>query len=101
MLKSGRGFIPLERIVMFLMPHFIKKPKMIEAWKYIKYGKLVPGMCNSRSCYNSGNTEPHVHTIHDGQIVNLEVGDWILPEPDGIHFYPVKDDIFKDTYSPT
>ena len=77
-----------------------KKPVIIEdPVQYTKYGKLVKGMCNSRSCYSEGgNKEPHVHTIHSGQIVLLEVGDWILPEPDGIHYYPIKPDIFEQTY---
>lgn len=43
---------------------------------------------------------PHLHTIHEGQKVSLEVGDWILPEPDGVHFYPCKPDIFAATYEP-
>jgi hypothetical protein len=31
-------------------------------------------------------------------MVILDVGDWIIPEPDGEHFYPVKPDIFEKTY---
>lgn len=77
---------------------FRSKPRIIEASHYTKYGKLVKGMCNSQSCYTSGNDEPHVHTIHNNQIVNLEVGDYIIPEPDGIHYYPVKPEIFEDNY---
>jgi hypothetical protein len=80
------------------MPKFRKKPAVIEAEQYTKYGILVKGMCNSRSCFTKGNIKPHVHTIHDDQIVNLEIGDWIIPEPDGKHFYPIKPDILKDTY---
>ena len=38
-----------------------------------------------------------VITAHD-QRVYLADGDWILPEPDGEHFYPCKDDIFRATY---
>lgn len=79
---------------------FRKKPVVIEAEQYLVYGKLVKGMCNSRTCFSSGNNEPHVHTIHNGQIVNLEIGDWIIPEPNGINFYPVKSDIFESTYEP-
>jgi hypothetical protein len=80
------------------MGQYRKKPVVIEAVQYTEYGKLVKGMCNSQSCYVSGNNEPHVHTIHDGQIVNLTVGDWIIPEPDGVHYYPVKPEIFEATY---
>ena len=75
-----------------------KKPMVTEAEQYVQYGKLARGMCNSRSCYSDGNIEPHVHTIHNNQMVLLEVGDWIIPEPDGIHFYPCKPDIFEATY---
>lgn len=38
-----------------------------------------------------------VVTAHD-QKVYLQNSDWIFPEPDGEHFYPVKDEIFKNTY---
>ncbi len=80
------------------MPIFKKKPILIEAEQYTKYGRLVKGMCNSKTCFSNVNKSPHVHTIHDNQTVNLEVGDWIIPEPDGVHFYPCKEDVFKDTY---
>ena len=80
------------------MTKFIRKPTEIEAVQYAEYGRLVHGMCNSISCFTAGNNEPHVHTIHDGQIVNLAVGDWIIAEPDGKHFYPCKPDIFEKTY---
>lgn len=80
------------------MPKYQKLPVVIEAVQYAEYGKLVKGMCNSMSCYQSGNDKPHVHTIHDSQVVNLEVGDFVIPEPDGKHFYPVKPEIFEATY---
>jgi len=79
---------------------FRKKPVVIEAEQYVKYGGLVRGMCNSVSCKCDVNPKPHVHTIHAGQMVDLEVGDWIIPEPDGEHFYPCKPDIFEATYEP-
>jgi hypothetical protein len=82
------------------MAKYIKRPIIIEAVQYNEYGKLVRGMCNSRSCFGAGNNKPHVHTIHRGQIVNLEIGDYIVPEPDGEHYYPVKADIFEKTYEP-
>ncbi len=82
------------------MPKFRKKPGIIEAEQYVKYGKLVEGMCNSTSCFCDGNNEPHVHTIHKDRlgIIKLEIGDWIIPEPDGEHFYPCKPEIFEATY---
>ena len=80
------------------MEIYRKKSIEIEAEQYTKYGVLVHGMCNSVSCSESGNTEPHVHTIHNNQVVILEIGDWVIPEPDGIHFYPCKQDIFEQIY---
>lgn len=77
---------------------FRKKNIEVEAVQYTEYGKLTTGMCNSVSCHCSGNKEPHVHTIHDNQIVYLEIGDFIIPEPDGIHFYPCRPNIFRETY---
>ena len=81
-----------------LMARYRKKPIVIEAEQYSAYGCLAKGMCNSQSCCVVGNNQPHVHTIHNGQMVLLEVKDWIIPEPDGIHFYPCKPDIFEATY---
>jgi len=75
-----------------------KKPIEIECDQYVEYGRLVKGMCNSRTCFSNGNNKPHVHTIHNDQIVNLEIGDYIIPEPNGINYYPVKPDIFAETY---
>jgi len=78
---------------------YVKKPIEIEAEQYTEYGKLVKGMCNSVTCHPSGaGVEPHVHTIHDNQMVFLQVGDYIIPEPNGENFYPCKPDIFHATY---
>ena len=81
-----------------MMAKYRKRPVVIEAEQYVEYGKLVRGMCNSTACFSAGNEKPHVHTIHKVQIVNLEEGDWVIPEPDGLHYYPVKPDIFEATY---
>lgn len=39
----------------------------------------------------------YVTTIHGDEIV-IAPGDWIVTEPDGIHHYPVRMDIFEKTY---
>lgn len=54
------------------------------------------GVCQCRN----GDGRGHVHTIHAGQIVDLEDGDWVMPEPDGEHYYPIKNEIFEATYEP-
>lgn len=81
------------------MAKYRKKPVIIEAEQYIEGYPIPRGMCNSVSCHmTDGNEKPHVHTIHNNQLVNLEFGDWVIPEPNGIHFYPCKPDIFEQTY---
>lgn len=39
----------------------------------------------------------YVVTIHR-QKVYLEVGDWIVKEPDNMHYYPIKPDVFASIY---
>ena len=51
-------------------------------------------------CRCEKEASPHLHTIHEGQTVRLEPGDYVLPEPDGEHFYPVKAAIFEKNYEP-
>lgn len=75
-----------------------KKPVVIEAEQYVKGSASMPrGVCLEKHL-NEDWVHPHVHTIHNNQVVLLESGDWVIPEPDGIHFYPVKPDIFAATY---
>lgn len=38
-----------------------------------------------------------VITIH-GQKTCIQDGDWIITEPDGVHHYPCRPDIFETTY---
>lgn len=73
-----------------------KKPVVIEAEQYTEEGKPVKGMCSECGDFEA----PHVHTIHNNQAVFLELGDFVIPEPDGIHFYPCKPDIFRASYEP-
>lgn len=76
---------------------FRRKPTVIEAEQY-REGKPFPkGVCNE-ACLDGDWRAPHVHTAHQNQSVILQDGDWIIPEPDGVHFYPCKPDIFSATY---
>lgn len=75
------------------MAKYRKKPVVIEAEQFLGVDTAaVRGVC---VC---GSRPSHLHTIHEGQLVYLEHGDWIIPEPDGEHFYPCKPDIFEATY---
>jgi hypothetical protein len=74
-----------------------KKPVVVEAHQWFS-GESVPGVCR---CFTPEfDNAPHVHTIHQDQAVRLCDGDYIIPEGDGFHYYPVKPDIFKATYEP-
>src|SRR6266850_3165315 len=81
------------------MAKYRKKPVVIEAEQFQGGFECLnlKGVCADPKCYMGG---PHLHTIHEDQKVLLTKGDWILPEPDGIHFYPCKPDIFAATYEP-
>ena len=82
------------------------KPRVIEAvqfkglgWYEANNEPYPDGHCECDAVDNGGGSpHSHVHTIHKGQTVKLEVGDWIITEPDGEHFYPCKPDIFEQTY---
>lgn len=82
------------------MPRFRKKPIEIEAVQW-SGGAAERGVCVGpcpTNDYLPTGLAPHLHAIHGGQSVYLEPGDWILPQPDGEHFYPCKPDIFEATY---
>ena len=78
---------------------FRKRPILIEAEQFfydqlpIK-GVFYPAKSPDGKTYEG---DAFVITAHE-QRVYLADGDWILPEPDGEHFYPCKDDIFRATY---
>lgn len=80
---------------------FRKKPVVIEAEQYrdsMRVNDTLP--VGVYIVPTANGDKPAVHTIHNGQTVVIEDGDWIIPEPDGVHFYPCKPDIFAATYEP-
>lgn len=72
---------------------FRKKPVVVEANQFTHPATPPYGVRTEE------DGRAYVVTAHL-QKVYLEPGDWILPEPDGEHFYPVKPDIFAATYDP-
>jgi len=73
------------------MAKFRKKPVVVEAVQW--FGSATVGVCGCLA-----EQHWHVHTIHDSQTVEIASGDWIILEPDGVHFYPCKPDFFEATY---
>lgn len=100
------------------MLKFKKKPDTrifeVEQYKAELAGECNPaGVCHGylyddcpvlKDTMNNSIQQPHapahLHTIHAGQTVLLEDGDYVMPEPDGKHFYTIKPDIFEATYEP-
>jgi hypothetical protein len=80
------------------MARYRSKPTVIEAEQYVTVGQIVKGICVLRGCSAAGHDKPHVHTAHGGQEVYLEVGDFVVPEPNGAGYYPIKPDIFSAKY---
>jgi hypothetical protein len=79
---------------------FRSKPAYCEAEQWFP-GRDVAGVCNA--CFPgtcSALPGPHVHTAHQNQTVALEPGDWVIQEPDGVHYYPCKPDIFPGRWEP-
>lgn len=77
------------------MPKFRSKPTEIEAWQF-DGGLHQKGVC---SC-PAGYYRAHLHTMHGDQVVELIVGDWIVPEPVDDRYYPIKADVFARKYEP-
>jgi hypothetical protein len=71
-----------------------RKPVEVNATQWFP-GKPVTGVC-----FCAPGNIPHVHTAHQEQVVLLQPGDWIIPEADSIHYYPVKPDDFERLYEP-
>jgi len=83
------------------MAKFRKKPVVVEAVQYApNMAVLPPGVTEeSENGDGTGHISAYVTTIH-GQKTYVVAGDWIIAEPDGIHFYPCKPDIFAASYEP-
>lgn len=74
---------------------FRKKPGVIEAVQFTdEPAEDPPGVFRREE-----DGTPYVVTVH-GQRCYIEPGDWIVPEPDRVHYYPIKPDIFALTYEP-
>lgn len=84
---------------------FVKRPVVVEAVQWWGHNYFEGVHCESE--YQNETIDdtrivrlrPYVITIH-GQRAYLDPGDWIITEPDGIHHYPCKPDIFDATYEP-
>lgn len=92
------------------MQRYVSKPTEIEAYQLTQelVEKMLfdndppPGVTMLGASYHSGNrtisySKQSVETIQ-GQRVEVSIGEWIVKEPDGVHFYPISDEIFRQKY---
>lgn len=92
------------------MARFRSKPAEVEAVQFTGEGADPPG---AQRCGCAAQCDPatgsgaecnlcgsaFVTTAHGDQI-RLSPGDWVVTEPDGRGFYPVKADIFAARWEP-
>lgn len=79
------------------------KPTVIEAEQFRGF-YASPYLAGVELEDNSNNPDPNIEryrfyvtTIH-GQKTYVVAGDWIIREPDGVHYYPCKPDVFEVNY---
>lgn len=96
------------------MAQYRKKPVIIEAVQFtgdnhdeiVAFTKGNAVHTKAIGADERGNGNPQVYekltitTMHQGQQVDLVPGDFVIPEPDGVNFYPCKRSVFADTYDP-
>lgn len=89
-----------------------RKPTEVEAYQLTKqaifnklaHGAPLPGVDVTSATYNKEqgslwSSHQHVVTMQ-GREVPVEPGEWIVKEPDGVHYYPIADDEFRRIYEP-
>lgn len=79
------------------MAKYCSKPVIIEAVQWHGPRKNGPTPTPEGVNYDREADKFFVVTIH-GQVTYLAAEDWIITEPDGIHHYPCKPDIFVKKY---
>lgn len=75
------------------MPRFRRLSEEVEAVQFDGVHD-VPGIVRREE-----DQAPYVVNIHEQKCM-VFAGDWILPEPDGIHHYPIAPQVFAQRYEP-
>lgn len=73
------------------MGQYRKRPVVVEANQYLKRGECPLGVKTRE------DGTAYVTTIQKQDVV-IKPGEWAIREPDGVHFYPCADEVFKATY---
>jgi hypothetical protein len=78
------------------MPRYRARPVEVEAVQWFPASK-VEGVFRKDNDPTPGKCRFYVVTIH-GQQVYLSAGDYVITEPDGVHHYPCRPEIFEAKY---
>jgi hypothetical protein len=78
------------------MPKFQAKPVIIEAEQFHATDLPLPFQASGAVSFDGDSF--YVETMHNRQKCILENGDWVVPEPNGVNFYPIKDSVFQTKY---
>ena len=75
------------------MAKYRKMPIVVDAEQFASIDNPPRGV------FLDWDNAAYVDTINKHSVpVNL--GDWVIMEPDGVHFYPCDPDVFASTYEP-
>jgi hypothetical protein len=75
------------------MPLYRRKPTIVDAEQFENPDKPPRGVLF--------NFPSHYVVTMQGRAITVSVGEWIVAEPDGEHFYPIADSQFREIYEPT
>jgi hypothetical protein len=76
------------------MPQYRPRPVEIDAEQFFYDGPTVRGVFYPPTENGTYIGDAFVITMHE-QRVYVQNGDWIIAEPDGEHYYPCKDEVFR------
>jgi hypothetical protein len=89
-----------KRIGVKAMPIFKRKPTLVDAEQFLDPDNPPRGVEITHLDDPSMNRRHHVTTMQ-GRQVDVSVGEWIVAEADGVHFYPIANAEFERIYEPT
>lgn len=79
------------------MPEFRRRPTTVRADQFTDYTRP----CSGVQIGQDGRTSPHAYvTTMQGRKVEVSIGEWIIAEADGKHYYPIADAEFRRIYEP-
>lgn len=79
------------------MPLYRRKPTTVDAVQFDDYVRPCRGVVIDK---DTAPTPTAYVTTMQGQKVAVSVGEWIVREPDGLHYYPIADAEFRRIYEP-